>query len=117
MLEWAARGAGSHQPGGVGGRCGCGTEGRGSVGNAGGRRAVGLGDPGGLFQPQLLFRILSVIPQLPFQIALLWNSVAAPVLVAAWLQRVQQQRLGGCSGLGGLLSEAVLLTVPLLFVT
>lgn len=42
MLEWAARGAGSHQPGGVGGRCGCGTEGRGSVGNAGGRRAVGL---------------------------------------------------------------------------
>jgi len=38
-------------PGGIQGKSRCGTEGRGLVGNIGGRWAVGLDDHGGLFQP------------------------------------------------------------------
>lgn len=58
--------------GGVEGRRGCGTEEWGSVGNTGGKWAIGQGgDAGGLFRHQFLFRILSMILRAPFQIVLL----------------------------------------------
>ena len=48
-LEWAAQvGGGVIIPGGVQGTFGCCTEGRGLVGNIGGRWMVGLGDLRGL---------------------------------------------------------------------
>ena len=52
MLEWAAQGSGGFiDPGGVQGTFRCCSKGHGLVGNIGSRWAVGLDDPGGLFQP------------------------------------------------------------------
>ena len=54
MLESTQGGGGVIIPGAVQKAFRCCTEGCGLVGNGGGRRMVGLGDFGGLFQPMIL---------------------------------------------------------------